>query len=89
MPFDEIGIKRFYKNHNASFLRYCPEDKRLILQDINCGWKVLCDFTGDDVPCIPWPHENKNCKITERMKSSGLYNKFSKNSIGIFLSDYF
>ena len=67
MPFDEIGIKRMYKRHNAAFLRYCPEDKRLILKDINCGWEVLCDFTGDDIPNAPWPHENKNCKVTERI----------------------
>ena len=62
-PLPEDEIKRCYLSHNAYFLANCPEEKRLVLDDINCGWKVICDFIGIPEPAIPWPHENKKASI--------------------------
>ena len=64
-PLDEIFVKRMYRRHNSDVLSNCPKEKLLILDDINCGWEVICEFTGDSLPfvggkLVDWPHENKN-----------------------------
>ena len=69
-PLDELFVKRMYRRHCSDVLSNCPKDKLLVLDDINCGWKVICDFTGDNLPMekgdlIKWPHENKNAAIVK------------------------
>merc|ERR1712071_274829 len=77
-PLDEIFIKRNYRRHNADVLTNCPAEKLLVLETINCGWKIICQFTGDDVPMeksssdgklkmLDWPRKNKNCAITAEL----------------------
>ena len=56
--------------HNANFLKNCPEDKRLILPEINCGWKIICDFVGVDIPDDPYPHKNKNSSTVTVLQCS-------------------
>ena len=37
----------------------------------NCGWKVICDFIGTEIPeGIPWPHKNKGGNIAQEMMQS-------------------
>ena len=48
-----------YRSHNANFLMNCPEDKRLVLEDMDCGWQVICDFVKRPVPEVEYPHKNK------------------------------
>lgn len=67
-PLPEDEIKRCYLSHNAYFLANCPKEKRLVLDDINCGWKVICDFVGVSEPDIPWPHENKKGAIVSELQ---------------------
>ena len=64
---DETYIKRQYRRHNSDVLSNCPKDKLLVLPTINCGLKIICDFTGDAIPSSPWPHKNKNAKITDEI----------------------
>lgn len=61
----ETKCRRLYRQHCADVLQNCPKDKLLVLENINCGWEVLCNFTGKDIPVnTPWPHKNKNASIT-------------------------
>ena len=64
---EEIFLKKQYRQHCADFLRNCPEDRRLILESINCDWKVICDFVGKPIPEIDWPHKNKNATILDEL----------------------
>ena len=76
---DEIFIKRNYRQHNADVLTNCPAEKLLVLETMNCGWKVICEFTGDELPMekssssdgemkiVDWPHKNKNCAVTAEL----------------------
>jgi len=66
-PIDETFIKRIYRRHNSDVLRNCPAEKLLNLSSMNCGWKEICDFTGDEIPSQSWPHRNKNAAITEQL----------------------
>lgn len=67
--FNTETVRLCYRRHNANFLRNCPENKRLVLENINCGFDVLCDFTGLKRPAehVQWPHRNKNCSHTETL----------------------
>jgi len=66
--FDEIFAKRMYRKHNSDVLSNCPSERLLILESINCGWEVVCEFTGDKIPeGVDWPHENKNCALTAKV----------------------
>ena len=56
-----------YQMHNAHFLRNCPENRRILINTFKCTWEDICNFTGDAVPDQPWPHENKNAAITDRL----------------------
>ena len=80
---DETYIKRQYRRHNSDVLTNCPKEKLLVLQSINCGWEIICNFTGDAIPNLPWPHKNKNAKITEEIfinKQSKLQKAIAKET---------
>jgi len=65
---DEVLIKRNYRQHCADVLRNCPKEKLLVLETPNCGWKVICDFVGVDVPVgVAWPHKNKKGDIIKEL----------------------
>ena len=56
-----------YRMHCADFLRNCPAEKRLILESMNCGWQVICDYVGKEIPDLRWPHKNKNGSINKEL----------------------
>ena len=65
--FNEILLRRAYRVHNADFLQNCPVEKRLILDRIDCGWKVICDFVGKEIPTnVDYPHMNKKAENVEK-----------------------
>merc|ERR1712242_593654 len=64
-------LARAYRVHCADVLRNCPKDKLLVLDSVNCGWDVICDFVGKPVPNVPFPHRNKNASITEEVVGKG------------------
>ena len=49
---DEMVCKKNYRMHCADFMRNCPVEKRLVLERLDCGWEVVCDFVGKDVPDV-------------------------------------
>ena len=57
--FNMTRARRAYRSHNANFLMNCPDDKRLVLEDMDCGWQVICDFVKRPVPEVEYPHKNK------------------------------
>ena len=68
-PYDfnewEVNFRRQYRQHYADLERNCPKERRLVLEDINCGWEVLCKFVNKPVPKDPWPHANKGGEIID------------------------
>jgi len=76
----EINIRRAYRQHNADFVRNCPKNRRLILPEIGCGWKFLCDFLGCDQPMnIEFPHENKGGSLAR--KTVGKVAQYKRDAI--------
>ena len=59
---------RIYRQHCTDVKFNCPKEKLLILDDINCGFEVLCKFIGMEPPSdVEWPHKNKNgCEIESK-----------------------
>ena len=52
-----------FRIHNHRVKSIVPADK-LLVYNVNQGWKPLCDFLGCEVPTVPFPHENINAEIT-------------------------
>ena len=70
---DRSNCVRNYEQH-VCFLKKELENtgKLLVLEDINCGWEVICGFCGVEVPVgLDWPHKNKNAKINEELFGQG------------------
>ena len=69
---EQIYLAR-YQQHNHDVKEYFvdrPGD--LLVMDIanGDGWEQLCDFLGEDVPRVPFPHRNRNnLKGTEKLKT--------------------
>ena len=59
----ETNFRRQYRQHYADLKRNCPEDKVLVMDDINIGWETLCEFVEKPAPTDPWPHANKGGEI--------------------------
>ena len=68
----EIDCIRNYNQHvNYLIAKLGATDKLLVLNEINCGWQVICDFCKVPVPVgIDWPHKNKNAKINDELFAS-------------------
>jgi len=64
---DEVIVKRTYRQHCADVKTNCPKDKLLVLDGPNCGWKVLCDFVGVEIPDAPWPNVNRKGALIAKM----------------------
>ena len=52
--FNMTRARRAYRSHNANFLMNCPEDKRLVIEDMDCGWQVICEFVKKPVPGVEY-----------------------------------
>ncbi len=46
-----------YELHNAQVLSTVPTD-RLLEFTVTDGWAPLCQFLGQPVPSVPFPHTN-------------------------------
>lgn len=69
--FNEVLLLNAYRRHNANFIKNCPEDKRLILKDLNSKntFGEIMDFIGQKNYSIRssknMPHMNKQCEYTK------------------------
>ena len=50
-------FRKRYRIHNHRVKSMVPPNK-LLLYNVNQGWKPLCDFLGCDIPTVAFPHEN-------------------------------
>lgn len=50
-------IRKRYRAHNHRVKSLVPPEK-LLVYNVNEGWKPLCDFLGCEVPTAAFPHEN-------------------------------
>ncbi|XP_077973749.1 uncharacterized protein LOC144429546 [Styela clava] len=77
--------KLAFRKHNCGVIRNASKDK-LLIYSVKEGWEPLCRFLGIEVPDIPFPHENKEGKIAEKIVSSGTSPTFQRVKTEIFLS---
>lgn len=65
IPFPRASAKELiarYERHNDEVSRYFSgrnEDLLIVDWTQGHGWKELCGFLDHEIPCIPFPHENK------------------------------
>ena len=78
-PWNQTLLKRAYRVHNADFIRNCPDEKRLILGGLDCGWKVICDFVGRKIPDVDFPHMNKKGSVVEKTFNDSRFTKVYGN----------
>nr|WP_298689613.1 sulfotransferase [uncultured Sphingomonas sp.] len=73
------GVERaheyFYEDHNNGVVRFFEKNNasHLLLKvswDAGDGWNILCNFLDEDVPSVPFPHENRGTEtIPDSVKS--------------------
>lgn len=62
-----------FKEHVEKVMRFAPQDKLLVIQ-VDEGWKPLCKFLGVDVPGTPSPFKNRSKAVHDKidaLKESG------------------
>ena len=56
--FSQKNCLRAFNAHNDAVQSYVPAERLLVFQ-VQDGWKPLCDFLEKDVPLEPFPHLNE------------------------------
>ena len=56
-PKSTVVFKKKYREHNKRVQAVIPKEK-LLIYNVNQGWKPLCEFLGCDVPDQEFPKEN-------------------------------
>ena len=64
-------FRKRYLIHNHHVKSIVPPDK-LLVYNVQQGWKPLCDFLGCEVPTAAFPHENVKGEETQKLASSSL-----------------
>ena len=59
-------FRKRYRIHNHRIKSMVPPNK-LLLYNVNQGWKPLCDFLGFDIPTVAFPHENIKGEVAEKL----------------------
>jgi len=54
----ESIMKQRYKSHNLYVKSEVPEED-LLVWNVKEGWEPLCEFLGEPIPEVPFPHANK------------------------------
>lgn len=91
MKFNEMHTVKRYQEHNANFLRNCPKDKRLVLEQEDFGkWEPICQFMDKPIPeeyQEGFPHENKNNQISQELGEliGGIIKRESRFWIRIYI----
>jgi hypothetical protein len=67
MPSSERVIDR-YLQHQASVFEYFAGRSNFVALDWEAGdgWKELCEFLGEPVPDVPFPHSNRGRYTADR-----------------------
>ena len=56
-PKSTYVFRKLCRTHNHRVKCVVPAD-RLLVYNVEQGWKPLCEFFGCEVPTITFPHEN-------------------------------
>ena len=64
-------FRKRYRIHNHRVKTLVPPDK-LLVYNVQQGWKPLCDFLGCEVPTAAFPHENVKGEETQKLAASSL-----------------
>ena len=64
-------FRKRYRIHNHRVKSIVPPDK-LLVYNVQQGWKPLCDFLGCEVPTAAFPHENVKGEIAQKFALSSL-----------------
>ena len=65
------AFRNRYRIHNHRVKSLVPPDK-LLVYNVQQGWKPLCDFLGCEVPTTAFPHENVKGGEIKKLASSPL-----------------
>ena len=82
---NERLYKLKYRMHNAYVLQTVPKDSMLIHQSAD-GWLPLCKYLDEDVPVVPYPHQNKNASLFHEDLNKSFLLKHIINEMKISLS---
>ncbi len=56
-PLDKARYIKRYESHNAEVQATVPPEK-LLVWNVKEGWEPLCEWLGEPVPDLPFPHSN-------------------------------
>jgi len=73
-------LRKRYGIHNHRVKSIVSPDK-LLLYNVQQGWKPLCDFLGCEVPSVVFPHENVKGEIAKVPLSERRYGRHIKCEI--------
>ena len=59
-------FRKLYRTHNHRVKCVAPA-YRLLVYNVEQGWKPLCDFLGCEVPTISFLHENIKGKLAYKV----------------------
>ena len=62
-------FRKRYRIHNHRVKSIVSRDK-LLVYNVQQGWKPLCDFLGCEVPAVAFPHENIKGEISKMSMSA-------------------
>lgn len=68
--FNSTNLKNLYDRHNAHVLAKAPKD-RFLYYKFSQGWEPLCQFLGEKIPAIDFPHSNKGGSIVSEVYEGG------------------
>jgi hypothetical protein len=63
---DRQSMIAAYERHNAEVKQLVPA-QRLLVYEVESGWKPLCEFLGVPVPDTPFPHSNVRTEFAEKV----------------------
>jgi hypothetical protein len=60
--FDRETMLARYREHNQAVIDYFADKPHQLLVMYDQRWSALCQFLGQPVPCVPYPHLNQSPK---------------------------
>ena len=73
-------FRKRYRIHNHRVKSIVSPDK-LLVYNVQQGWKPLCDFLGCEVPTVAFPHENVKGEIAKMSLSVTRFGRQVKSEI--------
>ena len=65
---DQEKCIQLFNEYNEKVIRECPKDKLLVFQ-VEQGWKPLCEFLNKPIPDVPFPRLNDTVDFQRHLES--------------------